>query len=190
LAVGAVAYRSLFFGPSFGTRYDWTPSAGATPVREEPRRPADLELSSTSVTRGGPMPRALGCADDEHLGRSPALAWSRGPEGTVAYAITMIDMDAKGFVHWALVVPPTVQSLPEGASPGGPIPDGSFEMRNDFGKAGYGGPCPPPGARHDYALQVTALGTPMKSARTTTAFLRAVDEKFIALGSLAFTFER
>jgi hypothetical protein len=31
------------------------------------------------------------------------------------------------------------------------------QARNDFGTTGYGGPCPPQGARHHYEITVYAL---------------------------------
>jgi len=31
------------------------------------------------------------------------------------------------------------------------------EARNDFGKIGYSGPCPPPGSRHRYVFTLMAL---------------------------------
>ena len=47
--------------------------------------------------------------------------------------------------------------LPTGASPS-KMPAGSLETRTDFGKPGYGGPCPPAGsAPHRYIFTITAL---------------------------------
>jgi Raf kinase inhibitor-like YbhB/YbcL family protein len=37
--------------------------------------------------------------------------------------------------------------------------DGSRQGRNDFGKIGYGGPCPPPGKAHRYFFKLYALDT-------------------------------
>jgi Raf kinase inhibitor-like YbhB/YbcL family protein len=94
---------------------------------------------------------------------SPALSWSDPPAGTRSFALLMFDPDAPGggWWHWAVFdIPAGVRSLPAGA--GDParhlLPAGALQVRNDFGSAGYGGPCPPPGPPHRYRLRVYALG--------------------------------
>jgi Raf kinase inhibitor-like YbhB/YbcL family protein len=37
------------------------------------------------------------------------------------------------------------------------MPPGAIETRTDFGKPGYGGPCPPPGKPHRYVFTLYAL---------------------------------
>jgi Raf kinase inhibitor-like YbhB/YbcL family protein len=97
---------------------------------------------------------------------SPQLAWSRTPEGTESFAITCFDPDAptgSGFWHWVVVnIPPSVYSLPLGAGdPGrGTMPAGALEVRTDFGKPGYGGPCPPPRSVHRYIFTLHAVKMP------------------------------
>ena len=93
---------------------------------------------------------------------SPALSWNRPPAGTRSFAVLMFDPDAPGggWWHWALFdVPAGTTSLPADAGdPGGHLlPAGAIQVRNDFGSAGYGGPCPPPGAPHHYRLTLYAL---------------------------------
>jgi Raf kinase inhibitor-like YbhB/YbcL family protein len=96
---------------------------------------------------------------------SPQLQWSGAPEGTQSFAITCFDPDAptgSGFWHWVVVnIPPDVTSLPLGA--GDPaarkMPAGALEVRTDFGKPGYGGPCAPIGSNiHRYIFTVHAVG--------------------------------
>ena len=41
--------------------------------------------------------------------------------------------------------------------------------RNDFGRQGYGGPCPPSGAKHRYVFRLYALRKPLKLAAGATA---------------------
>ena len=159
----------------------------APPV--DPTRPSGavrLEVSSSALQAGAPIPAPYACTDYDHLGKSPPLAWSRGPEGTVAYAVIMVDPDAKGFVHWAVTgLPASTTSLPEGT-----LPAGAVELPNDFDKKGYGGPCPPPGALHHYVLKVTALRSKVEAARADAAFFRALDAAALASGSLTVTFKR
>ena len=93
---------------------------------------------------------------------SPPLSWSGAPAGTKSYALILDDPDApdpaapqRTWVHWVLYdIPTSVSSLAEGAS--GSPPSGSRDGSNDFGKTGYGGPCPPIG-RHRYFHKLYAL---------------------------------
>ena len=85
----------------------------------------------------------FGC-DGNNL--SPELHWEGIPNGTKSLAITCYDPDAptgSGFWHWVVVnIPPDTVSLREGCDT---LPGGALETRTDFGKPGYGGPCPPEG---------------------------------------------
>ena len=98
--------------------------------------------------------------------KSPQLSWSNPPEGTRSYAITMYDPDAptgSGWWHWvAFDIPVTTTELPSGAGSFGmeAMPVGAVQSMTDFGKTGYGGPCPPPGhGLHQYIITVYALKT-------------------------------
>jgi phosphatidylethanolamine-binding protein (PEBP) family uncharacterized protein len=54
----------------------------------------------------------------------------------------------------------TVYALPAGAGDpaSGKAPRGAIQSRADFGKPGYGGPCPPKGDRpHRYIFTIRAL---------------------------------
>jgi Raf kinase inhibitor-like YbhB/YbcL family protein len=103
----------------------------------------------------------FGCAGGN---KSPHLKWSGAPEGTKSFAVTCYDPDAptgSGFWHWLAVnIPPNVTELALGAgSAGGKMPGGSLQTRTDFGKPGYGGPCPPEGDHpHRYLFTVFAVG--------------------------------
>jgi Raf kinase inhibitor-like YbhB/YbcL family protein len=99
--------------------------------------------------------------------RSPALAWQGAPGGTQSYALTVFDPDVptgKGWWHWIVVdIPASVSSLATGAGEGSgtKLPAGSRQIRNDFGNAAYGGPCPPAGDKpHRYVFTVYALKMP------------------------------
>jgi len=104
----------------------------------------------------------FGCAGGN---RSPQLAWSGAPAGTESFAVTCFDPDAptgSGFWHWVVVnIPATVDALQLGAGDpaAGLMPAGALEVRTDFGKPGYGGPCPPQGANiHRYIFTLFAVG--------------------------------
>jgi Raf kinase inhibitor-like YbhB/YbcL family protein len=93
---------------------------------------------------------------------SPQLSWSGAPAGTKSFALTVFDPDAptgSGWWHWVVVnIPASTTQLASGAS-GKSMPAGSLETRTDFGKPGYGGPCPPPGKPHRYIFTIYALKT-------------------------------
>src|SRR5262249_50229949 len=150
-----------------------------------------LSMSSPALTEGKPIPAAYACTDYSHLGKSPPLSWAKGPEGTAGYAVTVTDLDAKNFVHWALLgIPASETSLADGATPAGPLPTGATELPNDFGKPGYGGPCPPSGAPHHYLFRVWALKTPVTAAKPDANFFKALDAAALAVGTITVTFQR
>jgi Raf kinase inhibitor-like YbhB/YbcL family protein len=95
---------------------------------------------------------------------SPSLAWKNAPAGTKSFAITVYDPDAptgSGWWHWLMFnIPASVASLPAGAGDpsAGKSPPGAVQSKTDFGKPGYGGPCPPQGDKpHRYVFTVHAL---------------------------------
>ena len=115
-----------------------------------------LVLRSPAFDDEGRIPNLYTC-----LGRnlSPPLVWEDVPADVLSFAITCEDPDApKGtFQHWAVFdIPAYVRELPE-AFGNGEHP-GIRQARNDFGKTGYGGPCPPPGhGDHHYRFRIFAL---------------------------------
>ncbi len=117
----------------------------------------EFTLKSAVFSYGGEIPRKHTC-DGPDL--SPALGWSDPPAKSVSFALIADDPDAPAgtWVHWVIYdLPGTSRALPEGLSKTPELPDGSRQGRNDFGRAGYGGPCPPRGAPHRYVFKLYAL---------------------------------
>jgi Raf kinase inhibitor-like YbhB/YbcL family protein len=75
------------------------------------------------------------------------------------------DPDAPGgtWVHWVLFdLPKDTRELPGGVSKDPQLKDGARQGRNDFGKIGYNGPCPPKGPAHRYFFKLYALDAATK----------------------------
>ena len=125
-----------------------------------------LTLNSQDIQHGKPMTKqqefqGFGCNGDN---RSPQLSWSDVPQGTKSFALTVYDPDAptgSGWWHWQLVDIPADQTglkANAGAADNSGIPEGSRQIRNDYGIAGFGGACPPQGhGKHRYRFTLHAL---------------------------------
>ncbi|MER3427210.1 MAG: YbhB/YbcL family Raf kinase inhibitor-like protein [Pyrinomonas sp.] len=115
-----------------------------------------MKITSAAFQDGGLIPRKYTC-DGEDL--SPPLAWADLPRETQSIALIADDPDApRGtWVHWVIYdLPPEARELSEGVPPADTLPNGAKQGRNDFGKIGYGGPCPPRGT-HRYFFKLYAL---------------------------------
>lgn len=129
---------------------------------------ADFSITSSDIRAGGSISEqhvlnGFGC---QGANISPALSWTGAPADTKSFAVTVYDPDAptgSGWWHWVVFnIPANVTQLPRNA--GDPqaktLPPGSIQSRTDFGKPGYGGPCPPTGDKpHRYQFTVYALKT-------------------------------
>jgi Raf kinase inhibitor-like YbhB/YbcL family protein len=123
----------------------------------------DFSLGSPAFPPGGAIPRRHPCEGEDV---SPPLRWSGAPEGAAAFVLVVEDRDARGFVHWVVVdIPAGSSELAEGSKPGSLAAGSSAaptEGRNDFGRRGWGGPCPPPGSGdHHYVFTLLALASPL-----------------------------
>jgi Raf kinase inhibitor-like YbhB/YbcL family protein len=97
---------------------------------------------------------------------SPPLTWSDLPSGTKSLTLIAEDPDApkKTWVHWVIFnIPPGNVGLPEDVRHDGELPNGARQGVNDFGRVGYGGPCPPSGV-HRYFFRLFALDTLLELA--------------------------
>jgi len=90
-------------------------------------------------------------------------------------------------VHWVLYdIPPAATGLPEG---GLQLPAGTREGLNDWGRQGYGGPCPPVG-RHRYFFKLYALDRmlPALAWPTKAAVEQAMSGHVLAQAELIGTY--
>jgi hypothetical protein len=118
-----------------------------------------LELESEVFEDKGYIPDRYTC-DAQNF--SPPLGWSNVPENTQSLVLVCDDPDApfKIWVHWvAFNIPPQTLGFKEDISQKELGELGVIEGVNDFGKAGYQGPCPPAGKAHRYSFKLYALDT-------------------------------
>lgn len=117
-----------------------------------------MKIKSSAFNDGERIPKKYTC-DGEDV--SPPLTWDDIPEGTVTLALISDDRDApsKTWTHWLIFnIPPELNGLPEGVEKVGEFENGIMQGFNDFGRIGYGGPCPPSGV-HRYFFKLYALDT-------------------------------
>jgi Raf kinase inhibitor-like YbhB/YbcL family protein len=138
---------------------DWPARAHGLAPESMAQKTADakMQLTSSSFVADGAIPAQYTC---DGADVSPALAWTEPPAGTQSFALIVDDPDApkKTVIHWLLYdLPPATRALPEGIPTKPKLPDGSRQGKNDHGKIGYSGPCPPPGPAHHYFFKLYAL---------------------------------
>lgn len=148
---------------------------------------ATFALTSPAFDGGEEIPGRHTCEGEDV---SPALEWSGVPDGTRSLALVVDDPDAPAgtFTHWtAWGIDPAAGGLGEGEAP-------AVEGRNDFGTAGYRGPCPPPGhGPHRYFFRLHALGAPLdlRAGASVQEVERALESGgVLAVAELVGTYER
>ena len=151
----------------------------------------DIELKSSAFEPGGMIPPKYTC-DGENV--SPPLSWQAPPEGTRSLALICDDPDAPmgTWVHWVLFnLPADTAQLTENIPTSRELPGGARQGKNDFGKIGYGGPCPPSGT-HRYFFKIYALDTPLQlqPGATKSQLLKAMEGHIIARGQLMGRYKR
>ncbi len=120
-----------------------------------------MQVSTKSFSAGGEIPKRYTC---DGADVSPQLSWSDPPQGSQSLALIADDPDApRGtWTHWVVYdLPARTKELAEDVRKVDQMPGGGSQGRNDFGKVGYGGPCPPPGKPHRYFFRVFALDKPL-----------------------------
>jgi len=151
-----------------------------------------FKITSDAFTEGAAIPIKYTC-DDADV--SPPLKWSDAPAGTKSFALICDDPDApaKTWVHWVLYdLPPTVAELAEDLPKGEKLASGASQGRSDFGRLGYGGPCPPPGKPHRYYFKLYALDATLNlpAGRTKEQLIEAISGHTLAEASLMGTYKR
>ena len=121
-----------------------------------------FKLTSTAFEHNGNIPRRYTCEGDDI---SPPLSWTGAADNAKSLALIVDDPDApdpaapqRTWVHWVLYnIAPDAPGMTENCGAHGGLAH-ALDGINDWGKTGYGGPCPPIG-RHRYFHKLYALDT-------------------------------
>jgi Raf kinase inhibitor-like YbhB/YbcL family protein len=151
-----------------------------------------IQLSTSSFTPGAVIPKKFTCSGADI---SPELSWSAPPAGTKSWALVVDDPDAPAgtWNHWLLYnLPPSIHELPENQPRTPELANGALQGKNDFGKTGYNGPCPPPGKPHRYFFRLYALDTKLdlKAGADRGTLAQAIKGHVVGEGELMGTFGR
>ncbi|SPE42919.1 conserved hypothetical protein [Candidatus Sulfopaludibacter sp. SbA3] len=112
-----------------------------------------FQIFSHSFAEGGWIPDLHSCQGAD---LSPSMEWAGEPGDVRSFVLVVEDPDAPSgmFCHWLVYdIPRGVHNLAQGIKPGAVGVSGT----NDFGRPGYGGPCPPKGPAHRYYFRLYAL---------------------------------
>ncbi len=151
----------------------------------------EIKITSTAFNDGEMIPAKYTCDEDDI---SPQLQWTNIPGGTQSIAIINDDPDAPmgTWVHWVIYnIPPDVTGLQENFPNDETLSDGTRQGITDFGKTGYGGPCPPSGT-HRYYFKIYALDTMLDSVvlLDKKSLLEMMEGHIMAQGQLMGRYKR
>ncbi len=166
------------------------PSQSPTPAAAKETK-LEIKVTSAAFKEGQSIPRQYTC---DGVNVSPPLEWTGAPKTAKSIAIIADDPDAPSgtWVHWVVYDLPAanigmVENLPADEQ----LKAGGSQGTNDFGKIGYGGPCPPSGT-HRYFFKVYALDNflSLKVASTKAQVEKAMEGHVVAQGQLMGTYQR
>ncbi|MHC4271210.1 MAG: YbhB/YbcL family Raf kinase inhibitor-like protein [Planctomycetota bacterium] len=151
----------------------------------------EIKVTSSAFEEGGMIPPIYTC-DGQDI--SPPLEWEGIPEETKSIALISDDPDAPmgTWVHWVLYnLPADINQLEEGIPADEILPNGAKQGTTDFGRIGYGGPCPPDGT-HRYFFKVYALDSQVEPAPSATKeqLLTSMEGHILAQGQLMGKYRR
>ena len=151
----------------------------------------EIEITSSAFEDGGMIGAKYTC-DGEDV--SPPLKWGAVPEGTKSVALICDDPDAPmgTFVHWVIFgLPADTKELAENIPPDKTLPNGAKQGTTDFGRIGYGGPCPPSGT-HRYFFKIYALDSQvdLPAGATKRELLEAMEGHILGQGQLIGKYKR
>ena len=151
-----------------------------------------MQLNSSAFQAGEPIPSKFTC---EGKDVSPEYSWRDAPAETKTFALILHDPDAPragGFTHWVVYnIPANTGHIGEGTPKQGRVPDVGLQGRNDSGKIGYMGPCPPSGT-HRYVARLYALDAelPLAPGASHKELSSAMEGHILAEAELVGTYAK
>ena len=148
-----------------------------------------ITLTSPVFSEGDLIPDRHTC-DDADL--SPPLAWSDVPDNARSLALIFEDRDVPDgtWTHWLLYgLSPDTGELTEWIPTLPSVENGIRQGTNDFGVAGYSGPCGQKIA-HRYVFTLYALDAvpDLTEGATKADFLAAIEGHVLDTGRLSCTY--
>ncbi len=139
-----------------------------------------LKISSPVFEEGEEIPKKYTCKGENV---NPEINIENLSEKTKSLALVMDDPDAPSgvFVHWVVWnISPDKTKISENS-----VPERAVQGVNNFGKTGYGGPCPPSGT-HRYYFKIYALDSKisLEQGASKQELEMAMEGKIIAQGEL------
>ncbi len=152
-----------------------------------------MKLICQEMQEGKPIPRKFTC-DGENI--SPRFRWENAPEAAKSFALVLHDPDAprhNGFTHWVLYnIPASLNEIPENVqATQDQVRALGTQGKNDAGKIGYTGPCPPSGSHRYYArLYALRKELPLEPGATREELLSAMQGLEIEQAETMGTYSR
>jgi len=145
-----------------------------------------MEIESPVFKNNKLIPSKYTC-DGENV--NPPLLIGDVPENAKSLVLIVDDPDASrgAFVHWTVWnIDPHIKEIKENS-----CPQKAVEGRTDFGRPGYGGPCPPSGT-HRYFFKLFALNTTLDIDTSTEAadLEREIEDNILAKTQLVGLYRR
>jgi len=151
----------------------------------------DVKITSSAFENEGMIPAKYTC---DGADVSPPLQWESIPDGAKSVALICDDPDAPmgTFVHWVVFnVPADAKQLNENVPGDEILANGAKQGTSDFGRIGYGGPCPP-GGTHRYFFKIYALDAQvdLEAGASKSELLKAMEGHIVAQGQLIGKYKR
>lgn len=155
--------------------------------------PEKIKVSSVAFASGAALALQQAHSDCGGQNVSPPLSWQGVPANAKSVAIVVSDPNAPGgaWTHWIIYnLPPGRKDIGAGIAVGEVVPGGAAQAKNDWGVAGYGGPCPPSG-QHNYEFHVLALDKNLTlPGADKSEFAKAISGHILARGVLTGTYNK
>ena len=146
----------------------------------------NMQLTSPAFQNNEYIPQQYTC---DGANANPPLNILDVPSAAKSLVLIVDDPDAPrgDWVHWTVWnINPTTASIGENS-----VPNGAIEGQTDFGKPGYGGPCPPSGT-HRYHFKLYALDKELTldNRAAKQDLLKAMSEHVLGQSTLMGLYKR